>query len=59
MFKLTSEEKIASTIKSIESLIAAGWEEKEAIVNQKNLWNLCNRDQKKVEQYFELKKNLP
>jgi hypothetical protein len=47
--KLTLDEKVQSTIKSIQSLIAAGWDRNEAIQNQQKLWNLSNKRMQEVE----------
>jgi hypothetical protein len=40
---LTLEEKVQSTIKYANELIAAGWERNDAIQNSRNLWNLSNK----------------
>lgn len=48
--KLTIDEKVQSTIKFVNHLIAAGWNRGEAIQNARNLWNLSNKRMREVEE---------
>lgn len=47
--KITLEEKVQSTIKYANELIAAGWNRSEAIQNSRNLWNISNKRMQEVE----------
>jgi hypothetical protein len=40
---MTIDEKVQSTIRYAEKLIAAGWNRQDAIENSRNLWHLSNK----------------
>jgi hypothetical protein len=46
--KFTIDEKVQSTIKFVNHLIAAGWNRGEAIQNSRNLWKLSDKRMREV-----------